>query len=190
MTLFARRFGCCCRARFTLLSAVFTTRLRLRTWFTLATCPLFRLACCGSGFAFFGLLRFALRLDAGFCFFKLLTGMSDGGTFTYVSGLDEASPFTHLAPVAAADAADAVRAGTVDLALLRGRSSYPMPVQYADIALRRHLDATGIGLVDTGHPLLTAQVQLAGSGERMFTGRISTTTHPWRADHAVLDLDG
>lgn len=32
----------------------------------------------------------------------LLTGMSDGGTFSYVSGLDEASPFTHLAPVAAA----------------------------------------------------------------------------------------
>ena len=31
----------------------------------------------------------------------LLTGMSDGGTFTLVSGLDEASPFTHLAPVAA-----------------------------------------------------------------------------------------
>ena len=29
----------------------------------------------------------------------LLTGMSDGGTFTYVSGLDAASPFTHLAPV-------------------------------------------------------------------------------------------
>jgi len=32
---------------------------------------------------------------------RLLTGMSDGGTFTLVSGLDEASPFTHLAPVAA-----------------------------------------------------------------------------------------
>ena len=31
----------------------------------------------------------------------LLTGMSDGGTFTLLSGLDEASPFTHLAPVAA-----------------------------------------------------------------------------------------
>ena len=27
--------------------------------------------------------------------------MSDGGTFTLLSGLDEASPFTHLAPVAA-----------------------------------------------------------------------------------------
>ncbi len=31
----------------------------------------------------------------------LLTGMSDGGTFTLLSGLNEASPFTHLAPVAA-----------------------------------------------------------------------------------------
>jgi phospholipase/carboxylesterase len=32
---------------------------------------------------------------------RLLTGMSDGGTFTLVSGLDADSPFTHLAPVAA-----------------------------------------------------------------------------------------
>jgi phospholipase/carboxylesterase len=32
----------------------------------------------------------------------LLTGMSDGGTFAYVSGLEPASPFTHLAPVSAA----------------------------------------------------------------------------------------
>jgi phospholipase/carboxylesterase len=31
----------------------------------------------------------------------LLSGMSDGGTFTLLSGLDGASPFTHLAPVAA-----------------------------------------------------------------------------------------
>lgn len=31
----------------------------------------------------------------------LMTGMSDGGTFTYVSGLRAASPFTHLAPIAA-----------------------------------------------------------------------------------------
>ncbi|NKC10903.1 MAG: phospholipase [Gammaproteobacteria bacterium] len=31
----------------------------------------------------------------------LLTGMSDGGTFTFISGLRGASPFTHLAPVAA-----------------------------------------------------------------------------------------
>jgi len=32
----------------------------------------------------------------------LLTGMSDGGTFGYVSGLVEGSPFTHLAPCSAA----------------------------------------------------------------------------------------
>jgi len=31
----------------------------------------------------------------------LLTGMSDGGTFSLVSGLEPESPFTHLAPVAA-----------------------------------------------------------------------------------------
>lgn len=31
----------------------------------------------------------------------LLTGMSDGGTFTLLSGLNDDSPFTHLAPVAA-----------------------------------------------------------------------------------------
>lgn len=31
----------------------------------------------------------------------LLTGMSDGGTFTYVSGLGAESPFTHLAPFSA-----------------------------------------------------------------------------------------
>src|ERR1019366_3632918 len=31
----------------------------------------------------------------------LLTGMSDGGTFCYVTGLQSASPFTHLAPVSA-----------------------------------------------------------------------------------------
>ena len=32
----------------------------------------------------------------------LLSGMSDGGTFAYVSGLEPASPFTHLAPTSAA----------------------------------------------------------------------------------------
>jgi phospholipase/carboxylesterase len=31
----------------------------------------------------------------------LLSGMSDGGTFTLLAGLDSESPFTHLAPVAA-----------------------------------------------------------------------------------------
>jgi len=38
------------------------------------------------------------NVDAGQ---MLLTGMSDGGTFTLLSGLAEDSPFTHLAPAAA-----------------------------------------------------------------------------------------
>ena len=33
---------------------------------------------------------------------RLLTGMSDGGTFSYISGLVQGSPFTHLAPACAA----------------------------------------------------------------------------------------
>ena len=32
---------------------------------------------------------------------RLLTGMSDGGTFTYLSGLRSNTPFTHLAPISA-----------------------------------------------------------------------------------------
>jgi len=40
--------------------------------------------------------RYAVREDR-----LLLTGMSDGGTFSYISGLLDNSPFTHLAPVSA-----------------------------------------------------------------------------------------
>ncbi|SBW22636.1 polyketide synthase type I [Candidatus Protofrankia californiensis] len=35
------------------------------------------------------------------------------------------------------------------------------------------------------HPLLQAQVQLAGKDEWLFTGRLSLRTHPWLTDHAV-----
>ncbi len=35
------------------------------------------------------------------------------------------------------------------------------------------------------HPLLRAQVQLAGKDEWLFTGRLSLRTHPWLADHTV-----
>lgn len=39
------------------------------------------------------------------------------------------------------------RRGELDLDLIRGRSSWPMPVQYAEIALRRHLEVTGLDAV-------------------------------------------
>nr|WP_320066037.1 type I polyketide synthase [Micromonospora sp. RTGN7] len=36
------------------------------------------------------------------------------------------------------------------------------------------------------HPLLHAQVQVAGKDEWLFIGRLSLRTHPWLADHAVF----
>ncbi|WP_345006134.1 SDR family NAD(P)-dependent oxidoreductase, partial [Streptosporangium album] len=41
------------------------------------------------------------------------------------------------------------------------------------------------GLAVTGHPLLGAAVGLADSDGVLLTGRISLTSHPWLADHAV-----
>ncbi|WP_157240728.1 type I polyketide synthase [Catenuloplanes japonicus] len=39
----------------------------------------------------------------------------------------------------------------------------------------------------SGHPLLGAPVHLAATGQIVFTGRIGLSTHPWLADHALLD---
>jgi phospholipase/carboxylesterase len=67
----------------------------------------------------------------------LLTGMSDGGTFCYVTGLEAASPFTHLAPVAAtfhplmAEMADADRLRGLPVYLVHGRLDWMFPVQVA-----------------------------------------------------------
>ncbi|WP_353942643.1 type I polyketide synthase [Streptomyces sp. HUAS MG91] len=46
-------------------------------------------------------------------------------------------------------------------------------------------DVTGAGLDGTGHTLLGAAVPVAGGDRWLFTGRLSTKTHPWLADHAV-----
>ncbi|MCZ7417119.1 type I polyketide synthase [Streptomyces sp. WMMC897] len=46
-------------------------------------------------------------------------------------------------------------------------------------------DVSGAGLAAAGHPLLGAAVSLAADGGVMLTGRLSTRTHPWLADHAV-----
>ncbi|WP_407178278.1 phospholipase [Bradyrhizobium sp. STM 3562] len=67
----------------------------------------------------------------------LLTGMSDGGTFCYVTGLDSASPFTHLAPVSAtfhplmAAMADAERLRGLPIHLVHGRLDWMFPVEVA-----------------------------------------------------------
>ncbi|MCZ4125286.1 type I polyketide synthase [Streptomyces sp. H39-S7] len=46
-------------------------------------------------------------------------------------------------------------------------------------------DPSGLGQSDTTHPLLTAAIALPDTDALLFTGRLSLTTHPWLADHAV-----
>jgi phospholipase/carboxylesterase len=72
----------------------------------------------------------------------LLTGMSDGGTFCYVSGLRGDSPFTHLAPVAStfhplmAQFADAGRLRGLPIHPVHGRLDWMFPVETAREAQR------------------------------------------------------
>ncbi|WP_308408760.1 SDR family NAD(P)-dependent oxidoreductase, partial [Streptomyces sp. AC627_RSS907] len=46
-------------------------------------------------------------------------------------------------------------------------------------------DAAGLGLTETGHPLLGATISLPDTPETVLTGRLSVSTHPWLADHTV-----
>ncbi|MFC4469416.1 SDR family NAD(P)-dependent oxidoreductase [Streptomyces xiangluensis] len=46
-------------------------------------------------------------------------------------------------------------------------------------------DVRGSGLTAVHHPLLGAAVRLADSDAALFTGRVSTTTHPWTTGHRV-----
>uniref|UniRef100_UPI0035310A09 type I polyketide synthase n=1 Tax=Streptomyces fulvorobeus TaxID=284028 RepID=UPI0035310A09 len=46
-------------------------------------------------------------------------------------------------------------------------------------------DASGLGLIAAGHPLLGAAVTIADSDEILLTGRLSAQSHPWLADHRV-----
>ncbi|MEU6789992.1 SDR family NAD(P)-dependent oxidoreductase, partial [Nonomuraea angiospora] len=46
-------------------------------------------------------------------------------------------------------------------------------------------DADGLGQTRVDHPMLGAAVELPDHGGVVLTGRISTATHPWLADHGV-----
>jgi phospholipase/carboxylesterase len=73
---------------------------------------------------------------------SLLTGMSDGGTFSYVSGLEAGSPFTHLAPVSAAfhpmlaAMSDADRLRGLPIHIVHGALDWMFPVALAREAAR------------------------------------------------------
>lgn len=79
-------------------------------------------------------LRSRWRIDANRV---LLTGLSDGGTFSYLSGLETGSPFTHLAPVAAAfhpmlvQFADEARLKGLPVFVVHGRLDWMFPVEMA-----------------------------------------------------------
>jgi phospholipase/carboxylesterase len=78
----------------------------------------------------------------------LMTGMSDGGTFCYVSGLEADSPFTHLAPVSAtfhplmAAMADADRIHGLPIHIVHGVLDWMFPVEVAR-QTRERLAAAG-----------------------------------------------
>jgi phospholipase/carboxylesterase len=82
----------------------------------------------------------------------LLTGMSDGGTFCYVTGLEDASPFTHLAPVSAtfhplmAEMASPDRLRGLPVYLVHGALDWMFPVEVAR-QTQRALAAAGSAVV-------------------------------------------
>ncbi len=79
----------------------------------------------------------------------LLSGMSDGGTFTLLSGLQAGSPFSHLAPIASgfhpllAEMADPVRVHGLPIYLVHGARDWMFPVELAQTGQRmlRHVGA-------------------------------------------------
>ena len=83
---------------------------------------------------------------------QLLTGMSDGGTFSYVLGLRAGCRFTHLAPVAAAfhpmlmSFADADRVRGLPIHIVHGVQDWMFPPELARSA-ERTLAAAGANVV-------------------------------------------
>ncbi|WP_320781508.1 SDR family NAD(P)-dependent oxidoreductase [Streptomyces sp. CRN 30] len=69
--------------------------------------------------------------------------------------------------------------------------TYPFERQrfWPRVSPRRAGDVSGAGLAGLDHPLLGAAVSVAdgsSAGGSVLTGRLSLTTHPWLADHAVV----
>lgn len=83
---------------------------------------------------------------------QLLTGMSDGGTFTYVLGLKAGCRFSHLAPIAAAfhpmlmTFADADRVRGLPIHIVHGAQDWMFPPEIAQGA-ERTLEQAGAAVV-------------------------------------------
>ncbi|HWA62943.1 MAG TPA: hypothetical protein VG939_16295 [Caulobacteraceae bacterium] len=106
----------------------------------------------------------------------LLTGMSDGGTFSYVSGLEPTSAFTHLAPISAAfhpilaQMADPDRLAGLPIHIVHGALDWMFPIDMAR----------------------EAQAALAAAGAAVTYVEIDDLSHtyPREANAAILDWLG
>lgn len=82
----------------------------------------------------------------------LLTGMSDGGSYTLLAGLKEASPFTHLAPFSSVLHPDLAMSGRLafakdrDIYLVHGTQDWIFPIETAFMA-QSALEAAGARLI-------------------------------------------
>ncbi|MFD4150830.1 SDR family NAD(P)-dependent oxidoreductase, partial [Streptomyces goshikiensis] len=124
-----------------------------------------------------------------------LTGENDRDDTVFIPALraDRPEPAAFAAAVAQAHAhgvtADwsAVFAGRgatrVDLPTYAFQRGHYWPE--APTAWTGDVTAAGIGSAD--HPLLGAAIALADGDGYLFTGRLSLATHPWLADHTVMD---
>ncbi|MGC4750681.1 SDR family NAD(P)-dependent oxidoreductase, partial [Micromonospora sp. DT201] len=124
----------------------------------------------------------------------LLAAIEDtGGTAVGSLRRDQPGPDTFLTNLAQAHTYGAdldwttldIRAGHVDL------PTYPFQHQRYWLASVNPDDAgsrpTDLGLESLDHSLLGAAVPLPDSDGHLFTGRVSRQSHPWLADHGVLD---
>ena len=104
---------------------------------------------------------------------RLLTGMSDGGTFTYLAGLKSDSPFTHLAPISA----------TFHPMLIEMVS--PLKVQARDLFITH-------GVHDWMFPVDSARLAketLAGLGANVRYDEVSDLAHTYPREKNVEILD-
>ncbi|MFF2078454.1 SDR family NAD(P)-dependent oxidoreductase [Kitasatospora sp. NPDC058162] len=113
---------------------------------------------------------------------------AEGETAVAVPTLRRDRP--EVAGLLAALAALYVDGGEVDWPVLLGPPLTPVELPVYPFERRRYwLDAPAPAAAGTtgatGHPLLSAEVELADGGGAVLTGLVSTRTHPWAADHAI-----